>query len=96
MGYLIGEQLGAIVALLEDDLSKDPYDLEAMQRLALASESYRNFSMGSLPRFQQNYDKGYASASRDLRRAEQNWKQGNGVGESLSCSVAPSLDFPEI
>lgn len=65
----IGEQIGAMVAHLENDLAEDPDDLEAMRKLALTSEIYRNFAMGGLEGFRQGYDRGYEAVEEDLRRA---------------------------
>lgn len=59
MKYSIGDKIGAMVAHFENDLAEDPYSLDALQRLALASEVFRNFSMGGLPGFQQEFDQGY-------------------------------------
>lgn len=62
----IGKQLGAIVALLENDLSQNPDDVEALKKLALASEAYRNFSQGGLEGFGAEFKKGYERAASDL------------------------------
>ncbi len=71
MLYSIGEQLGAMVAHFENDLSKNPDNLEAMKKLALASESYRNFSTGELSGFQEAFDRGYVAVCQDLKRSEE-------------------------
>lgn len=70
MRFSIGEQLGAMIAHFEFELSSDIDNLEALQKLAFASEAYRNFSMGSLPRFQEDYERGYDAACSDLKAAE--------------------------
>lgn len=71
MSYLIGEQLGAMIAHFEKDLSDDVDDLVTLQKLALTSETFKNFSQGNLEGFKEAFDRGYASASRDLHDMEQ-------------------------
>jgi uncharacterized protein YaiL (DUF2058 family) len=71
MSYLIGKQLGAMIAHLESDLYEDFGDLETLQKLALASETFKNLSLGGMEGFQVDFDKGYASVRRDLIEMEQ-------------------------
>lgn len=70
MRFSIGEQLGAMIAHFEFELSSDIDNLEALQKLAYASEAFRNFSMGSLPDFQEDYRRGYDAVCRDLKAAD--------------------------
>jgi len=70
MIYSIGKQLGEMAAHLERRLSEDPDDIEAMQKLAFVSESYRNFSMGGLKGFQDDFDRGYAAIVAEVQEFE--------------------------
>lgn len=74
MRFSIGEQLGAMAAQFERDLSDDPDDIQAMQKMALVSESFRNFSLGGLEGFKEQFDLGYenvVTGQRELERLEQ-------------------------
>ena len=71
MRYSIGEQLGAMIAHFENDLSEDFDNLATLQKLALASEAFKNFSVGGLEGLKDAFDKGYASANRDLKEMEE-------------------------
>lgn len=88
MNYLIGEQLGAMIAHFENDLTEDIDDLVTLQKLALASEAFKNFSNGNMEGFTESFEKGYQSASKDVRDMERR-RQAQFMNELTSRSDKP-------
>lgn len=67
MDFNIGKLLGQSAAHLHMDLSDDVLDKETLQNLALTSEIYRNFAMGDLPGFKEDFLQGYQSVAEKYR-----------------------------
>lgn len=61
-----GRSLGAQFAYCESDLLNDATDTEALNRVRIFSEIYRNFAMGGLAGFTASFERGYALARRDI------------------------------
>lgn len=66
----IGKQLGVLLANFESDLHKDVDDMEALQKITMISEAYRNFANAGLAGFQQDFADGYQVGVSDLRILE--------------------------
>lgn len=56
----IGKQLGVLLADCEDRLYKGDLSVETMQKVALISEAYRNFTQSGVANFKADFDAGYS------------------------------------
>ena len=80
----IGELLGTNLALFEHDLTDDPDDLVVMEKIRVISEAYRNFAVGGLATFKDDFEHGYERGKRDLRLSQE---------PEPKSGVDPRLDF---
>ena len=71
MHYSIGKHLGVSLALFEYDSTRDPDDLEILQKIQLISEIYRNFSDPEYGNFKDDFQKGYEIGSADVRTMQE-------------------------
>lgn len=55
----IGKQLGAVLADCENDLDIDIGNVEALKKVTLVSEAYRNFVAAGKPGFTADFEDGY-------------------------------------
>ncbi|MGJ8530142.1 hypothetical protein [Maritalea sp.] len=62
----IGKQLGSLLAHYEQDLDRNPDDIEALKKISLLSHAYRNFAQGDLKEFVQDFDAEYAEVTVSL------------------------------
>lgn len=69
MYYSIGKQLGALLAHYEADLHEDPDDIEALQKISLISETYRNFTATEKPGFREDFEVAYQGSLSEIRKA---------------------------
>ena len=60
MDYNIGRQLGILLAHFQDDLRENPDNVEALQKIRLISESYKNFATGEKPGFVADFEAGHS------------------------------------
>lgn len=77
MDFNVGRQLGVMLAQIEDDLREDPDNMEALQRMALLSESYRNFATAGKADFTNQFEAGYRACAAEIlqmREREANFK----------------------
>ena len=65
MSESIGESLGVILALTEQDLKSNPDDDELLGKIEKISSAYRNFSAGGLQNFTQEFERGYERGKAD-------------------------------
>lgn len=68
MSETIGESLGIILALFEEDLRENPDNLEMLHRVHKISDIYRNFTMREFRGFQAEFEKGYDAGKADTKR----------------------------
>lgn len=59
--------LGEILAFQTNELNKDPHDKDALDRIAVISEAYRNFVSAGLSGFKESFESGLGQAQRDVR-----------------------------
>lgn len=59
MSESIGESLGIILALFEQELREDPDNFAMLERIQKISEIYRNFAECDFDGFRADFDKGY-------------------------------------
>ena len=64
--HRIGVLLGTEFALYEHDLMVDSDNEEARKMIVQISEVYRNFSVGDLPGFRDDFERGYKLGRRDV------------------------------
>lgn len=86
----IGKLLGESTAHLEMDLSEDVLDTKTLQRLALTSEVYRNFAMGDLPGFKEDFVRGYQSVAEKYRARYGNQQTSDQNSPLESTDTPPS------
>ena len=84
MQYSIGKQLGLILAHFEYDLTQDPDDVEALQKIGLISESYKNFVAAELGNFKSDFDQGYEIGSTDIRKKEEAQLEGKELSAEMN------------
>lgn len=59
MSVSIGESLGTVLALFEQELRENPDDMAMLSRIWKISEIYRNFSENDFQGFKADFESGY-------------------------------------
>ena len=68
MHFSIGRHLGNLLAHAEHDSGHDPSDLEALERIRLISEAYRNFANPEFGTFKNDFQEGYEIGATNVRK----------------------------
>lgn len=66
MHFSIGKQLGEVLAVAELELVQNIENKDALERIALVSEAYRNFVQSGKRNFELDFDAGYKDAYEEL------------------------------
>lgn len=91
MNVDIAIALGEILAIQTEELNKDPYDVEVLQRIRLISEVYGNFVGEGFSGFKEDFESGYQRVQKDVRLDQGAFSPDS---ERSSLQGGPSLPDP--